>query len=78
MRPTARFGLVILALTSFVLTGIFGYMGIEGWSFLESLYMTILTFTTVGYLESTCWLSDAPGRSSYTRTRTRPAFPATP
>jgi voltage-gated potassium channel len=26
-------------------------MGIEGWSFLESLYMTILTFTTVGYDE---------------------------
>ena len=51
MRLTTRFGLVVLALGSFVVTGIFGYMGIEGWSFLESLYMTILTFTTVGYNE---------------------------
>ena len=51
MRLTARFGLIVLALGSFVVTGIFGYMGIEGWSFLESLYMTILTFTTVGYNE---------------------------
>ena len=51
MRLNARFGLIVLALGSFVVTGIFGYMGIEGWSFLESLYMTILTFTTVGYNE---------------------------
>ena len=51
MRQTTRFGLVILALASFVATGIFGYMGIEGWSFLDALYMTILTFTTVGYDE---------------------------
>ena len=51
MGLTRRFGLVVLALTSCVLTGIFGYMGIEGWSFLESFYMTILTFTTVGYNE---------------------------
>ena len=51
MWLTRRFGLIALALASFVLTGIFGYMGIEGWSFLESLYMTILTFTTVGYDE---------------------------
>ena len=46
-----RFRYVVLALGAFVVTGVFGYMGIEGWSFLDSIYMTILTFTTVGYSE---------------------------
>ena len=46
-----RFRYVVLALGAFVITGVFGYMGIEGWSFLDSIYMTILTFTTVGYSE---------------------------
>ncbi len=31
--------------------GITGYMLIEGWGFLESLYMTIITITTVGFAE---------------------------
>lgn len=46
-----RFRYVALALCAFVVTGVFGYMGIEGWSLLDSVYMTILTFTTVGYSE---------------------------
>ena len=46
-----RFRYVALALGAFVVTGVFGYMGIEGWSFLDAVYMTILTFTTVGYSE---------------------------
>ncbi len=46
-----RFGYVLLALAAFIVTGIFGYMGIEGWSLLDAVYMTILTFTTVGYDE---------------------------
>lgn len=29
--------------------GTFGYMAIERWSFLQSLYMTVITLTTVGY-----------------------------
>ena len=31
--------------------GIAGYMVIEGWSLLDAAYMTIVTFTTVGYEE---------------------------
>jgi voltage-gated potassium channel len=40
-------------LFSFVLVGFgcFGYMAIEGWSFFDSLYMTIITLATVGYSE---------------------------
>ena len=34
-----------------VTAGTIGYMLIEGWSFLDSLYMTIITISTVGYQE---------------------------
>jgi voltage-gated potassium channel len=45
---------ILQGLTVFVLIGIFGsvgYMTIEGASFLDALYMTIITVTTVGYRE---------------------------
>lgn len=41
----------ILIFLVVVLFGIFGYTWIEGWNLLDSLYMTIITLSTVGYGE---------------------------
>ncbi|UCG64198.1 MAG: potassium channel protein [Deltaproteobacteria bacterium] len=41
----------ILMFLVVVLLGIFGYTWIEGWDLLDSLYMTIITLSTVGYGE---------------------------
>ena len=44
-----RLALALLGLV--ILGGVAGYMVIEGWSMWDSLYMTIITVTTVGYKE---------------------------
>lgn len=44
---TISIGLLIL----FLIVGSSGYMIIEGWSFMDALYMTIITMSTVGYKE---------------------------
>ncbi|HEY3406637.1 MAG TPA: potassium channel family protein, partial [Propionicimonas sp.] len=50
----------ILAVCGLALLGAFGYMLLEGWSFLDSLYMAVTTMTTVGFRE--VHELDLPGR----------------
>ncbi len=47
-RRLARFGVVLGAV---VTVGTLGYMLLEGWNFFESLYMTVITLSTVGFSE---------------------------
>ncbi len=41
----------VLLLLAIIIIGVFGYMLIEGANFLDSLYMVIITVTTIGYGE---------------------------
>lgn len=50
----------VLAVVGLALTGAFGYMLLEGWSFLDGLYMAVTTMTTVGFRE--VHELDQPGR----------------
>ena len=43
---------LVFALIGFIISfGTIGYIVIEGWSFMDSFYMTIITLSTVGYRE---------------------------
>lgn len=45
--------LVLLAIPfGFVLTGTLGFVVIEGWSWFDALYMTVITLSTIGYGET--------------------------
>ncbi|MFH0912116.1 MAG: potassium channel protein [Patescibacteria group bacterium] len=46
-----HFVTLIALVTGLLIVGIAGYMAIEGWSFLDALYMVIITLATVGYRE---------------------------
>lgn len=51
MNTRRRFTTAISGFVIIVTTGTVGYMLIEGWSFIDSLYMTIITISTVGFEE---------------------------
>ncbi len=43
--------LTVMILSGIILFGVSGYMVIEGWNFIDSLYMTVITISTVGFGE---------------------------
>ena len=49
-RPYKLF-LPVIIIAAIILIGVIGFMLIEGYSFLDALYMTVVTVTTVGYEE---------------------------
>jgi len=51
MDPVRHFKISIFILALLVSAGTAGYMVIEGWVFLDALYMTIITLGTVGFKE---------------------------
>ena len=51
LSPFRRLRLALLSLLALIALGTIGYHLIEGWDFLDSLYMTIITLATVGYKE---------------------------
>jgi voltage-gated potassium channel len=50
-HPLRRFRLPALLLAVMILYGVGGYELIERWNFLDAFFMTIITISTVGYLE---------------------------
>jgi len=51
MRTWRRLLFLVAALLAVLAAGVVGYMAIEGWSFLDAVYMTVTTLTTVGFRE---------------------------
>ena len=51
MASPKRLLIAVLAFLSIMAAGTVGYVLIEGWDVFDSLYMTVITITTVGYQE---------------------------
>src|SRR3954465_4011950 len=51
MDPVRHLKVSLFVLSLLVTVGTLGYMGIEGWRFLDAFYMTIITLGTVGFRE---------------------------
>lgn len=51
MNKTRHLAISIALSLLILVTGTAGYMIIEDWRFLDALYMTIITISTVGYRE---------------------------
>lgn len=49
--PESQYYRAMLALVTLIFSSTFGLMWVEGYTFLEGLYMTIITISTVGYGE---------------------------
>ncbi|MFN0111663.1 MAG: potassium channel family protein [Blastocatellia bacterium] len=51
MEQLKRLFLPLVIVAGIILAGTLGYMFIEGWSWFDSLYMTVITLATIGYSE---------------------------
>ncbi len=51
MSPPRHFLIIVVLLVFTVTSGTVGFKAIEGWGFMDALYMTIITIATVGYQE---------------------------
>ena len=51
-EPVKRALQLVALLVLILIAGVLGYHFIEGWSFFDSLYMTVITLATVGYGET--------------------------
>ena len=51
MNKTRHLIVSIILSLAILIVGTAGYMIIEGWGFLDALYMTVITISTVGYRE---------------------------
>ena len=51
MRKTLRIAYIATSLLGITIFGTVGYVALEGWSIVDSFYMTVITLTTVGYDE---------------------------